>query len=238
MFQALFGLLTFFQFGFKDQKGLISPVPDDLLVENQPLVTEEKKEEILAVRKLDLTERDQNPYVNQIFKHNILLALSFSPLLDFLLPIQERLPAGEAGSPLDETGIKYGFILEPGQVFAFHENFSEEFKLKKVITLNTKFSSSEGYQSPGTISGDGVCHLASLINWAASKAGLKVQAKVNHQFRAIPGIPDEYGTSIRYSKTGLNSQNQNLYIENTFDFPVEFRFTVNEDNLELEVVKG
>ena len=221
MFQALFGLLTFFQFGFKDQKGLISPVPDDLLVENQPLETEEKTEEILAVRKLGLTDRDENPQVNEIFKHNILLAL----------PIQERLP-------LDETGIKYGFILEPGQVFAFHENFSEEFKLKKVITLGTRFSSSEGYQSPGTIAGDGVCHLASLINWAAAKAGLKVQAKVNHQFRAIPGIPDEYGTSIRYSEKGLNSQKQNLYVENTFDFPVEFRFIVREENLELEILKG
>ena len=82
MFQTLFGLLALFQFGFKDQKGLLSPIPDNLLVENQTLETEERTEEILAVRKLDLTDRDQNSQVNEIFKHNILLSISFLPITD------------------------------------------------------------------------------------------------------------------------------------------------------------
>jgi len=106
-----------------------------------------------------------------------------------------------------------------------------------IKTTESKFIASEGYRSSGFIVGDGVCHLASLINWVATEAGLEVTAKVNHDFRPIPGIPRQYGTSIRYSQSGHNSQNQNLYIKNNFSFSVEFKFTVRKEKVELTIVK-
>jgi vancomycin resistance protein YoaR len=75
------------------------------------------------------------------------------------------------------------------------------------------------------------------MNWAASHAGLEVTAKVDHNFMTIFGVPKEYGTSIRYAKLADNSQNQNLYIRNNFDRPVEFKFKVNNDAVELEIAK-
>jgi len=51
-------------------------------------------------------------------------------------------------------------------------------------------------------------------------------------------VPKEYGTSIRYMPDGsLNSQNQNLYIKNTFDFPVKFVFSVDREEVRLAITK-
>jgi vancomycin resistance protein YoaR len=76
------------------------------------------------------------------------------------------------------------------------------------------------------------------MNWTASEAGLEVVARVNHNFVPVPGVPKEYGTSIRYMPDGsLNSQNQNLYIKNNFDYPVKFVFEVNDQEVNLKLLK-
>ena len=160
--------------------------------------------EILATKTMDLNIRARGESVNQVFKYNILLAVE----------------------KFDD-----GFVLEPGEVFAFHQQARPEFADQPLKTGFTRYEASEGYQTTLGLPGNGVCHLATLMNWAASEAGLEVTALVNHDFAPVPGAPREYGTSIRYMPDGSrNSANQNLYIKNTLDQPVEFIFTVSEDS--------
>lgn len=171
----------------------------------------ENREVILAEHHLDLRTRNKNPYTNKVFADNILLALDFFP---------------------------DSFTLAPGEVFAFHPNVLPEFANLPVKTGWTKYTAAEGYKTVGGLPGNGVCHLASLMNWVASEAGLEVIAKVNHNFFPVPGIPKEYGTSIRYMPNGrLNSQNQNLYIRNNFDFPVKFVFSADSKEVGLKIIK-
>ncbi len=208
MFLSFFTLLGFFHLGFVQPKDLIAPIPQNQLVKNQPIVAE-KTVEILASQTLDLSNRDKNPFINQVFKYNILLAVH------------------NLGN----------FVLNPGEAFAFHNNILPEYQDKVVQTIASEFNAKEGYQSAGGIIGDGVCHLASFLNWVSSEANLETEARVNHDFRPIPGIPREYWTSIRYSQQGHNSQNQNLYIKNSLNFPVEFKFTLTGDSLEIKIIR-
>jgi vancomycin resistance protein YoaR len=160
--QLFLGLLSLFNTGFLPQPKLISPITEDLMIVNaQGPKQEIKTKEILASQTIDLAKRDKNSFVNQVFKDNILLALSH----------------------LDS------FVLQPGEVFAFHDNFLDEYEDKVVKTVGSEFNANEGYRSSGLVVGDGVCHLASLMNWVASESGLAVQAEVDHDFRSIPGVP-------------------------------------------------
>jgi len=129
------------------------------------------------------------------------------------------------------------FTLEPDEVFAYHDNVLPEFKEDLVVTMNSRFYVEEGYKSLAGLGGNGVCHLASLINWTAQEADLEVTAKTNHNFAPIPGVPKEYGTSIRYAEVGHNSQNQNLYIKNGFDEPVTFEFEADNEKVTLVITK-
>lgn len=170
-----------------------------------------EKEEILAEQELDLMTRAEEENVNEVFKFNILHALEF---------------------------IGESLVLEPGEVFAFHENIAKEFETLPIKTSGTKYIAREGYEAVGGLYGNGVCHLASLMNWVATEAGLEVTAPTNHDFAPIPGVSEEYGTSIRYQENGgANSQNQNLYIRNNFDLRVEFVFEVEENFVNLQILK-
>jgi hypothetical protein len=168
------------------------------------------KEEVLAEHFLDLKVRSESDAVNEVFKDNILLALEY---------------------------YGYSFILKPEEVFAFHANIASEFADLPVKTGGTNYTAKEGYKTILGLPGNGVCHLASLMNWTAADAGLEVTARVNHDFAPIPEVPREYGTSIRYMPAGGNSQNQNLYIKNTFDFPVKFVFTTDSESVSLKIAK-
>lgn len=163
------------------------------------------QEVVLAERFLDISIRDEDPYTNEVFAYNILLAL------DYL---------GNGG-----------FVLQPGEIFAFHSNVLSEFAEPKV-TMNSRFFIEEGYKSIGGLGGNGVCHLASLMNWVASEAGLEVVAPNGHNFAPISGAPEEYGTSIRFQ-----SPNQNLYIKNNFDYPVRFVFKIAGQLVFLRIEK-
>lgn len=177
---------------------LLSPIP-------------EKQEVVLAEHQMDLNTRNENPYTNEIFAYNILLALDYLP---------------------------DSFALQSGEVFAFHPNVLSEFADSSLKTGWTKYTAAEGYKTIGGLPGNGVCHLATLMNWTAQDAGLEVVSKVNHNFFPVPGAPKEYGTSIRYMPDGSgNSQNQNLYIKNTFDFPVRFEFVVDEQMINLKITR-
>lgn len=180
------------------------------------------REEVLAEQVLDLNERlPDSPSGNEVFKYNILLALKYFE---------------------GDTGLAEPFTaeieLQPGEVFAFQENLLPEFEDKTVKTGWTKYIAQEGYQALAGLYGNGVCHLASLINWVASEAGLKVVAPANHNFWPVPGVPKEYGTSIRYlADGGWKTENQNLYLENTFDYPIKLVFNCSSDKVELKIIK-
>jgi len=184
----------------------------------------------LAERSFSLENRYGDKFVNDVFKDNILLALAYA--------------SGKVTSPknidwdLVREPFKFEFTLNPGEVFAFHDDILPEYNGKVVKTTNAHFNYQDGFKSDGYLYGDGVCHLASLINWAARDAGLKVDSRVNHNFANIPEVPREYGTSIVTTGTpSLNAQMQNLYVENTFDQPVRIVFDYKDSILTVSVYK-
>lgn len=174
-----------------------------------------------------LTDRYTNTYVSNVFADNILLTLAY-------------MRGAATGDSVDwdtvEEPFTYSFTLQPGEVFAFHDNVLPEFKGKVVKTTNAHFGAQGGFKSDGYLVADGVCHLASLMNEAATRAGLKVVAPTNHDFAVIPEVDKKYGTAI-YFMPGEETANmqQNLYIENNKDTAVTFVFSYRDNNLDIKV---
>lgn len=194
---------------------LLSPIPEHLLVLNI-------KEEILAEHFLNLTIRDEDANASQGFADNILLALHY---------LKGDIEGPKINWEKARAPFEVSFTLQPGEVFAFHGNILAEFA-NSVVTMNSEFMTYEGYKSVWGLGGNGVCHLASLMNWVATEAGLEVVALNNHNFAPIPGIPKDYGTSIR-----SQSPNQNLYIINNFDYPVVFKFMASSRIVNLSLLQ-
>lgn len=189
---------------------------------------EEIYSEPLAKKTLDLTNRYPEKSVNEVFADNILLNLHY------LKGDAQNKPDWEKVRQPFETS----FVLKPNEAFAFHEDILPEFKGKIVKTTGAHFNWEDGFKSDGFLVGDGVCHLATLINWVAQEARLKVTAPSNHNFLPVPGVPREFGTAIFWlPQSGWKSQNQNLYIENTFNFPVKFTFKADSQKVEVAITK-
>ncbi len=195
---------------------LLSPIPERLLVFNQ-------QEVVLAGHLLDLTIRDEDPKANQGFADNILLALHY---------LKGDVKSSKIDWDWARRPFEVSFVLQPGEVFAFHKNVLSEYS-DPVIAINSEFLTTEGYKSVWGLGGNGVCHLASLMNWVASEAGLKVMAPNGHNFAPIPGVPKEYGTSIR-----SQSPNQNLYIINSYDYSVSFSFEISNQKVLLKILES
>lgn len=187
-----------------------------------------EKGQVLAEKSLDLTTRNEDPWVSEVMADNILLTLHY-----LKEDLKKEVVWEEIRKPFSAS-----FALEPGEVFAFHQDILPEFEEKAVKTTGATFHSDQGFKSDGYLFGDGVCHLASLMNWVAVEAGLRVGAAVNHDFWPVPGVPQEFGTAIYYLEgSSSSSQLQNLYLENVFDFPVEFVFIVDNQQVELRVLR-
>ncbi len=176
----------------------------------------------LARETMGLTDRYPDKWVNGVFADNILLSLHY---------LNGEKPANPDWEKIRQP-FEVEFTLKPNEVFAFHEDVLPEYKTNLVKSIGVKFNSLEGFKSDGWLVGDGVCHLASLMNWAARKAGLEVEARVNHDFAPVPNVPREYGTAIFWG-----NQNQNLYIKNTYSFPVKFSFNADSDKVALTLSK-
>lgn len=179
---------------------------------------------------MPLSDRYANQQVDDVFRDNILLTLSY--LTKKILHTKE-IDWGKI-----HQSASYELTLSPGEIFAFHDSILSQYQGKKVETTNAHFDASEGFVSDGYLYGDGVCHLASLLNWVAQDAGLSVNAPTDHSFAIIPDIPAKYGTAI-YSapENQYSSALQNLYIENTYDVPVKFVFKYENDVLTVTVEK-
>jgi hypothetical protein len=192
-------------------------LPQKNISTNQPI-------KVISSRTMSLDDRYSNTFVNDVFKDNILLTLQY---MDGKAKTQN----------VDWKGVEKPFQfeleLQPNKVFAFHDAVLPEYQGNVVQTTHSHFNGAEGFKSDGFLVGDGVCHLASLMNWVARDADLEVTARVNHDFAHIPEVPREYGTSIM-----TPDANQNLYIKNTFKKPVVLRFDYDGSNLTVSVAKS
>ncbi len=213
MFNALVILVsTLFIFGKTQVTTHLKPAPKEL-----------------ASRTISLNDRQPDKWVNGVFKDNILLNLAYlvgKPHSTLVLWDQLEKPS------------KYEVKLMPNETFAFHDDVLPEYAGKPVKTTNAHFNAQEGFKSDGWLTGDGVCHLASLINWAAQAANLKVLAPTNHNFARIPEIPAQYGVAI-YNAPGSHDANaqQNLYVTNTYAKPISLVFEYDGANLKLKVLE-
>lgn len=185
-------------------------------------------EKVLAVRQMSLDQRYSVPAVNEVMKKNILLNIAYL--------------SGEVSnkSQIDWEALiqadSYQFTLEPGEVFAYHDLVRPEYAGKLAVTTSTNFGAGDGYLSDGYLYGDGVCHLASLINWAARDAGLEVVVPKDHRsVSTINQIPDDYGVSIYKDPSANIGANNNLYITNNKDHAVSFSLNYNDGELEVKV---
>lgn len=211
---------------------VLSGTPVSGTVLNSILISDSSNPNIiLSTHEMSLANRQRDNFVNGVFRDNILLNIAYM--------------AGKINNPgyinWDEIRkpFSYKITLDPGEVFAFHDDVLSKYKGKISKTTNAHFSSREGFKTDGYLYGDGVCHLATLINWAAKDAGLDVQAPTKHDFAPVPGVPAEYGVSIYYypGVSGSNSL-QNLYIRNNFNLPVIIAFDYFNDSLKVSVFKN
>lgn len=186
--------------------------------------------QLLGMHEMALSNRQSDFYVNGIFRDNILLNIAY-----LAGKINDT---GNIDWDMVRKPFHYEFRLNPDEIFAFHDNISASYKGKFVKTTNAHFSFQEGFKSDGFLVGDGVCHLATLINWVAKDSGLTVEAPTRHDFAPVPGVPLDYGVSIYYYP-GENEANsrQNLYIKNDFTLPVVIVFDYTNDILRVSVYR-
>lgn len=208
------------------------PIPFSEIFGNvDQLINPKAEEKILAEYEISLDNRYDNEFVNAVFKDNILLNLSYMQ--------GKQIDAKNINWDEIRSNFTYEFRLDPNKAFAFHDDVFDKYRERVMVTTNAHFNSKEGFKTDGYLFGDGVCHLASLINIVAQKASLDVEAPTPHDFAPIPDIPKEYGVSIYsnpYAK-GSNSQ-QNLYITNNKGKPVTFKFEYNGDKVKVSIVEG
>jgi vancomycin resistance protein YoaR len=201
--------------------------------ESVPFIVDQvysSNERLLSERAMSLENRYANKWVNEVFKDNILLTMSY---LSGKVSSSKNISWNSVRTP-----FRSEIVLNPGDVFAFHGDVLPEYRGKNIKTTNANFGAGQGFRSSGLLYGDGVCHLASLINWAAKDAGLKVDSRVNHNFANIPEVPREYGTSIVTTGVpSLNAERQNLYVVNTFDKPVRMLFRYEQNRLSVSIYK-
>lgn len=178
---------------------------------------------ILASHTISMENRYDNQFVNDVFKDNILLALYY---MDNQVNDKSQIDWERINQPFNTK-----FTLKPTEAFAFHEHTLPDYSDNLVKTTNANFIGSEGFRNSGHLIGDGVCHLASLMYWAASDAGLTTYNPSDHNFAKINEVPKEYGSGI-LSPNPLG----NLYIVNNLEKPVTFKFDFDGENLTIEVV--
>jgi hypothetical protein len=177
---------------------------------------------VLASRSFSMEDRYNNAFVNGVFKDNILLTLNY---MDGAVKSKSDINWDNVEKP-----FSYQFTLQPGQEFAFHDGVLPAYSKNLVKTTGVQFDSDEGFKYDGDVVGDGVCHLASFIDWIARDAGLSTYAPSNHNFAKINDVPKEYGVAIM-----APSPLGNLYITDNLDKPVTFSFNYDGTNLTVSV---
>lgn len=186
------------------------------------------QESILASREFSLEKRYAVESVNDVMKKNILLNLAY---LEGTVTSKQDLDWDKVNQPQE-----FNFTLKPGETFAYHDLVRSEFRNNLAVTARTGFNASDGYLSDGYLYGDGVCHFASLINWAAQNAGLMVVVPKDHRsVGQIPEVPADYGVSIYKNEAANIGAENNLYITNNQDKAVTFSIQYDGKILKVSV---
>lgn len=195
----------------------------------QRIHSEAQAYKVIGSRTMGMTNRHPQPYANEVYRDNILLTIAY-------------MTGREAhGGAVDWDTVRrpgtYRWTLPSGQTFAYHDSVLPEFSGRLAGTTNAHFGGHEGFKSDGFLMGNGVCHLASLIAWAAKDARLEVVAPTDHDFAPIPDVPQEYGVAI-YSMPGQPSVGgpQNLYVTNNKGHDITLEFTYDGAALTVSVV--
>ncbi|HCQ30836.1 TPA: hypothetical protein DIU27_00430 [Candidatus Collierbacteria bacterium] len=193
-------------------------------------VVKNYSQEVLASREIDMEYRYRVPSVSKVFKDNILLNIAY---LDGRVSSASEINWEEIDRPFHSE-----FTLKPNEAFAYHDAILPEYKDKVVVTTNARFNKQDGFKTDGYLYGDGVCQLASLMNWAARDAQLDVTQYTNHDFAVIPEVPKQFGVAI-YLDPGnkLSSARKNLYIVNNQSQSVTFNFDYQNGQLKISVTK-
>lgn len=183
---------------------------------------------LLSAQSISLENRYGDKFVNDVFKDNILLNIAY---LSGKVTKREDINWSEIEKPFE-----YKFTLMPNKTFAFHDDVLEQYKGSLVKTTNAHFNFDDGFKSDGYLTGDGVCHLASLMYWSAKTAGLDTFAPTNHDFAVIPEIDKKFGVAI-YKMPGSSNANamQNLYITNNHKNPIVLEFTYKNKKLNFSI---
>lgn len=185
---------------------------------------------MLASHEISLENRQPDPFVNKVFKNNILLNIAY---MSGKVTKASDINWEEINKP-----FVYEFKLKPYETFAYHEDVKEKYKQSLVKTTVAHFNASDGFLTDGYLYGDGICHLASLIYWVALDAGLLAEAPTNHDFAPIPDIAKKYGVSIYYSPGSASSNaRQNLYITNNRAKTVAFKFEYRNNTLKVSATE-
>ena len=188
-------------------------------------------ETILATREFSLDKRYAVASVNEVMKKNILLNLAY---MEGTVAQKSDISWEAILAP-----ATYVFSLAPGQTFAYHEDILPAYQDSLALTTKSVFGPGQGFVSDGYLYGDGVCHLASLINWAAQDAGLEVYVPKDHRsVGPINEVPDEYGVSIYINPVSGVGERNNLYITNNRDTKVKFEFKYDGHELSLKVAQA
>lgn len=216
MGNVLFPILASFSLFFNPFIAYLSPASIEI------------KDRQLSTREISLDNRQPDKFTNEVFKENILLNLAY---MRGSIVQNSSIDWNDVQKP-----FSYTFELFPNQTFAFHEDALPEYRDQISKTTRAHFNYQEGFKTDGYLFGDGVCHFASLLNWVAQDANLKVYAPTNHDFAMIPDISAKYGISI-YNQRGLeiSSRLQNLYITNNKEKPIKFEFDYHNHVLKITV---
>lgn len=204
---------------------LLTPVGSPTtLTAGQAASLVDKTKLVLSTGRMDLSYRYPVENTSKVFTENILINLYYL----------SRLGRGENGQviegfkPQENVTASFSLTLQPGEVFAFHDKVLDQYKESKIIAPEGGYRAKDGYILLGGLYGNGVCHLATLMNYVAQHSGVEVTALTRHDFAAIPGFDREYGTSI---STGNAPERQNLYIKNDKEMPLELRFDLQGNEL-------
>lgn len=193
------------------------------------VIAQDREVKVIASREMSLEYRYPSAYISDVFKDNILLNLAY---LDGRVSNAKDINWDEV-----QRSFRSEFTLKPNETFAYHDAVLPEYEGKIVKTTDAHFNSQDGFKSDGYLFGDGVCHLASLLNWAARDANLEVKAPANHDFADIPEIPKEYGVAIYYNPNNKAvGARENLYITNNKNVPINFVFEYKDGKLTVSVI--
>lgn len=185
----------------------------------------------LARHSFSMENRYAVPSVNTVFKDNILLTIDYMS--------GKVTNTKDISWPEVEKPFHYAFTLNPNQTFSFHDAVLPQYQGAITKTTNSHFSGSEGFENDGYLYGDGVCHLASLMNWIARDGGLDVVSPTAHDFAQIPEVPKAYGVAIYDDPGSIEaSEQQNLYITNNQNHPVTFYFDYENNKLDIQLTES